>query len=87
MLRDFRVLRIYEGTSEIHEITLNRTNGIVTAENMDTLMDVAMNAPSAKTAAPESIPTDYQEIFFRRFPSTIETFMDDNGEPRYLFDN
>ncbi|MHA2366997.1 MAG: acyl-CoA dehydrogenase family protein, partial [Candidatus Hodarchaeales archaeon] len=86
LLRDFRVLRIYEGTSEIHEITLNRTSGIVTAGNMDSLMEVAMNAPSAKAAAPDPVPIDYQELFLRRFPSTMETFLDDFGDTKFLFD-
>ena len=30
---------------------------------------------------------DYSDFFFRRFPSVMDAFLDDNGDPLYLFDN
>lgn len=87
LLRDFRVLRIYEGTSEIHEVVINRTKNVATADSLNTLMEVALADKGASAYAPDRVPIDYQEIFLRRFGSTMNSFIDDEGEPIFLFDD
>ena len=42
LLRDFRILRIYEGTSEIQEYIVNRGKSVGTAPSVSALMDLAM---------------------------------------------
>lgn len=85
LLRDSRILRIYEGTSEIQEYILNSSKGVAMASNMSELMEISMN-PKGFTN-PEHYPLDYQDIFFRRFGSVMDVFLDDNGDTRYLYDD
>jgi alkylation response protein AidB-like acyl-CoA dehydrogenase len=83
LLRDCRILRIYEGTSEIQEYILNRSKGVSIAKNMNDLMQVAS---ATEVPAPAEIPLDYADIFFRRFASVMDVYLDENGDTRYLFD-
>ena len=84
LLRDFRILRIYEGTSEIQEYIVNRAKEVGTASSINQLMEIAMKRSSD---GPMMSSLDYSDIFFRRFPSVMDAFMDENGEPLYLFDD
>ena len=84
LLRDCRILRIYEGTSEIQESILNRTKSVAEAKNMADLMKAAS---SREFSEPTFNPLDYQDIFFRRFGSIMDVYLDDSGEPKYLFDD
>ena len=85
ILRDFRVLRIYEGTSEIHEILINRTKKIATISDPSKLISVAMSSGSVKAAMPEFKPLDYEAIFLQRFPSVKDVFRPEDQEDPYLF--
>ncbi|MFW9929319.1 MAG: acyl-CoA dehydrogenase family protein [Candidatus Thorarchaeota archaeon] len=81
LLRDFRVLRIYEGTSEIQEYILDRTKGVAKANDFDTLMKIAMAQQSGeKQPEPEFKPLDYQEIFYTRFPRSKDAYVKDGGD-------
>jgi butyryl-CoA dehydrogenase len=89
LLRDFRVLRIYEGTSEIHEYILNRTKDVAKAKDFDTLTNLAMaqEASAGKEEMPEIKPIDYRGIFFARFPNVRQAFHDENGKEFFLYDD
>ena len=87
ILRDFRVLRIYEGTSEIQEFILNSAKGVAHAKDLDTLMKIAMSQGSENTAAPESNPLNYQNIFFTRFGSVKDVYTNSDNSDTFLFDN
>ena len=83
LLRDCRILRIYEGTSEIQEYILNRSKSVADASTMNDLM----NAASSKDVPqPIQSPLDYQDLFFRRFGSVMDVYLDDDGNTKYLFD-
>ena len=84
LLRDFRILRIYEGTSEIQEYIVNRAKEVGTASSINQLMEIAMKRSGADGPMMGSL--DYSDIFYRRFPSVMDAFMDENGDPLYLFD-
>ncbi len=84
LLRDCRILRIYEGTSEIQESIINRTKSVAEASNMAELMK---SASSRDFPEPDFNPLDYQDIFFRRFGSVMDVYLDYSGETKYLFDN
>ncbi len=85
LVRDFRILRIYEGTSEIQEYIVNRGKEVGTASSMSQLMDIAMK--KSNDAGPMFSTLDYSDFFFRRFPSVMDAFLDENGDPIFLFDN
>jgi butyryl-CoA dehydrogenase len=85
LLRDFRILRIYEGTSEIQEYILNASKAVVRARSLDKLMEISMQQKGIQT--PAEAPLDYSELFYRRFPSVMDAFMDRDGQDRYLFDD
>ena len=87
ILRDFRVLRIYEGTSEIQEFILNSAKGVAHAKDLDTLMKIAMSQGSENTEAPESNPLNYQKIFFTRFGSVKDVYTNSDNSDTFLFDN
>ena len=84
LLRDFRILRIYEGTSEIQEYIVNRAKDVGTASSVNALMELAMKR---NESGPMMSTLDYADFFYRRFPSVMDAFMDENGEPLYLFDD
>ena len=84
LLRDFRVLRIYEGTSEIQEGILDRTKAAAKAKNLDTLMALAEQTGRPE---PEFKPVDYNKIFFTRFPKSVDAFKDESGEDFFLWKN
>ena len=84
LLRDCRILRIYEGTSEIQEYILNRSKGVADARNMSDLMK---EATGTNVPQPAMDPLDYQDLFFRRYGSIMDVYLDDNGNTKYLFDN
>ena len=83
LLRDFRILRIYEGTSEIQEYIVNRAKDVGTASSINKLMEIAMKKSGA---GPMMATLDYADLFYRRYPSVMDAFLDDNGDPLYLFD-
>ena len=84
LLRDCRILRIYEGTSEIQEYILNRSKGVANAKNMSDLMK---EATAGEVPEPMHLPLDYQDLFFRRFGSVMDVYLDDEGNTKYLFDD
>ena len=84
LLRDCRILRIYEGTSEIQEYILNRSKGVANATNMADLMKVAT---SSEIPQPAMNPLDYQDIFFRRYGSMMDVYLTEDGTTKYLFDD
>lgn len=84
LLRDCRILRIYEGTSEIQEYILNRSKGVADAHNMADLMK---EASVSEVPAPPFTPLDYQDIFYRRFGTVMDVFLDDEGNTKYMFDD
>ncbi|MHA1992194.1 MAG: acyl-CoA dehydrogenase family protein [Candidatus Hodarchaeales archaeon] len=84
LIRDFRVLRIYEGTSEIQEGILDRTKAAAKAKNIDALMALAEQTGRPE---PEFKPLDYGEIFFTRFPKSKDAFVDENSDDFFLWKN
>ena len=84
LLRDTRILRIYEGTSEIQEYILNRSKSVADAKSMADLMQAATQKDVPQ---PLEQPLDYQDVFFRRFGSVMDVYLDDEGNSKYLFDN
>jgi alkylation response protein AidB-like acyl-CoA dehydrogenase len=84
LLRDFRILRIYEGTSEIQEYIVNRTKNVGTASSINSLMELAMTQKGE--SGPVFSSLDYADLFYRRFPSVMDAYMDENGEQLFLFD-
>ena len=85
LLRDCRILRIYEGTTEIQEYILNKSQGVALAKDLNSLTEIAMNPKGGPE--PSNIPLDYADLFYRKYTSIMDTYMDDNGEIRYLFDD
>lgn len=86
LLRDCRILRIYEGTSEIQEYILNRSKGVADASTMSDLMKEA-TIRGSDIPQPAMNPLDYQDIFFRRYGSIMDVYLDNDGNTKYYFDN
>ncbi|HKZ39608.1 MAG TPA: acyl-CoA dehydrogenase, partial [Candidatus Hodarchaeales archaeon] len=89
LLRDFRVLRIYEGTSEIQEYILDRTKDVAKARNLETLTQIArtQGRGGTKPVEPEFTPMDYQNVFFLRFPNSKDAFVEEGNQEIFLFKN
>ncbi len=86
LLRDFRVFRIYEGTSEIHEFILLKAHGFASVKDPKTLADQLMSGGGAPRK-PSEEPLDYEKIVLTRFPSLEAVFKSEEGkEGTYLFD-
>ena len=50
-------------------------------------MKIAMSQGSENTAAPESNPLNYQNIFFTRFGSVKDVYTNSDNSDTFLFDN